>query len=200
MPSFKEPPPGTPEALVSFLAAGGKKFRCDDGDWNVRLEEPPGFIAQAIPGPVLLIAHDGAGNFLFLKAGADGNFGSEVFAYWHDERPPSRSYCPDLRTLTDPAPATPSAVPVVYYHDGVTPVQLDDQVATRSLWSFFRLQTGRVVYVPGVSKKNRLWEHSGLCWVALRVKSGTTLGLVVDPQTSRLRPGVRFVGRNAGAA
>jgi len=182
-----------PQCLTEFRKRGGRKFRCDDGDWNVRIEAPPSFIAKHIPEGSLLIAGNGCGDHLFLKPSGPRQFGEEVFAYWHDEGPSYRTFAPSLSLLTDPPAPSVSAIGPVYYPNGVDVVRIGDQVSVR-YWIFFG-GSGDVRYVPGLSKKVSAFEHHGLCWVGVKVAKGGRASFVVDPTTRRLHGRIRLIKR-----
>lgn len=187
-----------PEPLRRFMAEGGSTFRCDDGDWDVNIEfPPPAFLQGELPPHSLIIANNGCGDYLFLTSqdaseSEPGSFGSQVFVYWH-EGAEIEQFNDDLRMLTDLPDALPSNHATVFYSDGVTQVELGDHVSARDL--FLRKQ-GRVVYVPGMSRKNREFEHGGLAWVGIRFQGGTMTGAFVDPVSSCLKKSVRFFSRS----
>jgi hypothetical protein len=195
--STMSPTDRIPEPLRRFLAEGGAVFRCDDGDWDVRIElETPGFLQRALPPNALIIANNGCGDYLFVMSRDEPDSKAEssrnpVFVYWHDEAA-IREFKDDLCLLTNPPDPEPSKHPVVFYVDGATPVMLGDHVSARDL--LFRKQ-GRVVYVPGVSRKNREFENGGLSWVGIRFDGGPVTGVIVDPESNKLKSGVRFHSR-----
>ena len=82
---------------------------------------------------------------------------------------------------------------VITYSDRVTPVQLGDRVRTR-IW--FSKKTGRVVYVPGISRLNANMEFNGLCWVGIRLDEGGFVSTVVDPKGAYLRRHEMLVERD----
>lgn len=82
----------------------------------------------------------------------------------------------------------------ITYGDGVTPVQIGDWVSLRVL---FRRRTGRVVYVPGVSKLHGEFEFGGLIWVGIDIPRGPVVKAVVDPDDRRLQENIRFVRHDA---
>jgi len=180
-----------PAELASFIEQGKSTFRCDDGDWDVRVEEP----VKGIPEGSVVIANNGCGDFLFLaKLQADPQtLSRSVHVFWHDENR-TEPFADDIAMLTDPPPAAPSGMRPVHYHGGDVAVRLGDEVSARSI--IFRKE-GRVVYVPGVSKKNRSMEHGGLCWVGIKFSDGTLTGTIVDPDTFQLKKGVRFIKRSS---
>jgi hypothetical protein len=186
-----------PEPLRSFLAGGSSTFRCEDVDWDVQVEDPaPAFLQDRLPPNALIIANNGCGDYLFLKSGEESSAETiramtPVFVYRH-EGPEIEEFADDLLTLTNPPPPTASSHPTVFYADGSTRVMIGDHVSARDL--LFRKE-GRVVYLPGVSKKNREFEHGGLAWVGIRFASGSVAGAIVDPEAFRLKKGVRFLSR-----
>jgi hypothetical protein len=46
-----------------------------------------------------------------------------------------------------------------------------------------------------MSKRNRELEHSGLAWVGIRFERGSVTGTIVDPESNKLKRGVRFLSR-----
>ncbi len=186
-----------PEPLRCFLAEGGTTFRCDDGDWEVNIEfPPPAFLLGELPRSSVVIANNGCGDYLFLTEpepsdSEPGSFGNQVFVYWH-EGGQIEQFAEDLRTLTHPPDPTPSNHGSVFYADGTTLVMIGDHVSARDL--LFRKE-GRVAYVPGVSRRNREFEHGGLSWVGIRFEGGAITGVFVDPDSCRLKKNVKFLSR-----
>jgi hypothetical protein len=186
-----------PEPLRRFLAEGGATFRCDDGDWEVKIEpEMSDFLRKALPQDSLIIANNGCGDFLFVASSdsSDSEVGSSrnpVFVYWHDEAQISE-FTDDLRLLTNPPEPEPSEHAAVFFSDGATSVMLGDHVSARD---FLFRKEGRVVYVPGVSRRNREFEHGGLSWVGIRFQGGSVTGTAVDPESNKLKRSVRFQAR-----
>jgi hypothetical protein len=81
----------------------------------------------------------------------------------------------------------------VRYFDGVTEVQLGDQVGLRLL---FKKRTGRIVYVPGISAFNPEFEYNGLQWVGIRLPDRSLAAMIVLPETGNLQKRVKFIGRD----
>jgi hypothetical protein len=99
-----------------------------------------------------------------------------------------------------PAMASVTQLPQpVRYSDGTTPVQLGDRVARRLWFSLFRKKEGRVVYVPGVSRKHGEFEHDGLTWIGVKTDDGGIYGSIVLPDTGCLEKKLEFLGRDASA-
>ena len=186
-----------PEPLRRFLEEGGSAFRCDDGDWEVNIEfPPPAFLRDELPENSLIVANNGCGDYLFLTGqdtcGSEPvSFRNQVFVYWH-EGTEIEEFCDDLRMLTHRPDPVPSNHATVFYADGTTRVIPGDHVSARDL--LFRKE-GRVVYVPGVSRRNREFEHDGLSWVGIRFKGGAITGAFVDPDSWRMKKSVRFLSR-----
>jgi hypothetical protein len=187
-----------PESLRKFISAGKKEIEADDGDWTVEVEMPPSYVAKSLPSGAVLIAANGLGDHLFLTPETTNSaaFSRKVHAYWHEEGPGIDVFAEDLDLLLNPPPPAVTQRPAVLYSDGQTPVQLGDEVTARD---FFIRRQARVIYVPGISKKNRDMEHHGLCWVSLKFAKGVRIGTLVDPKTSRLSKSVRFVKRCSDA-
>jgi hypothetical protein len=196
----KSPPPeflaALPGSLREFLSSGKRKIEADNGDWTVEVKIPPNYLAKPLPAGAVLIASNGLGDHLFLTPETTNPpaFSRRVHAYWHEEGPGIEVFAEDLELLLNPPPPAVTQRSVVLYSDGQTPVQLGDEVSARS---FLVRRPARVIYVPGVSKKNREMEHHGLCWVCLQFASGGRTGRVVDPKNSRLGKSIRFVKRSA---
>jgi hypothetical protein len=87
---------------------------------------------------------------------------------------------------------TSSPSGAVTYSDGKTPVLPGDRVSVRL---FFRRRAGEVIYVPGISKRRGTYEHNGLTWVGVSLADGWAIGEIVLPDSQRLKPSVRFLGR-----
>jgi hypothetical protein len=85
----------------------------------------------------------------------------------------------------------------VKYADGATTVLPGDRVSVRL---FLRRRTGEVIYVPGISRRRGTYDHNGLTWVGISLADGWAVGEIVLPDTQRLKPSVRFVGRGSGSA
>ena len=80
------------------------------------------------------------------------------------------------------------------YSDGETDVRLGDGVALR-VW--FKLRRGRVVYVPGVSRKNPEFEHDdGMRRVGIRLEDRSLVATPVLLKTEFLKPKVKSLGRD----
>jgi hypothetical protein len=181
-----------PEPLRGFIARGGSVFRGDEDDWEVSIETPvPRYLEGVLPRHALIIANNGCGDLLFLEGTESKYFGDRVFVYWH-EGATIEPFADHLRDLTDPSDPVPSSHGPVFYADSKTPVMIGDHVSARDM--LFRKQ-GRVVYVPGVSRKNRELEHGGLTWVAIRFQGGGITGTLVDPDSGCLRKSIRFLSR-----
>lgn len=194
-PASHTPPPellaALPEPLRAFLARGGERIETEEDDWEVAVKGPPKHLAKYLPPGAVLIGANGVGDHLFLvpdKANP-ALLARKVQVYWH-EGPEIAVIAEDIAALVEPPPATATARSSVFYHDGQTAVRLGDEVTARS---FFVRRPGRVVYVPGLSKRNRDMEHHGLCWVGITLSNGALVATVVDPDTSRLKKSVRFV-------
>lgn len=73
------------------------------------------------------------------------------------------------------------------YADGETDVRLGDRVALR-VW--FRARHGRVVYVPGVLRKNPEFEDDdGMRWVGIRLEDRSLVAtpLLLKTESSSLK-------------
>jgi hypothetical protein len=92
---------------------------------------------------------------------------------------------------------TSSPSGTVTYSDGRTRVLPGDQVSVRL---FLRRRSGEVIYVPGISKRRGTYEHNGLTWVGISLSDGWAIGEIVLPDSQRLKPSVRFLGRGTGSS
>lgn len=81
----------------------------------------------------------------------------------------------------------------IYYSDGMTSVLLGDYVEKR-IW--FKRKVGRIVYVPGISKRHQEMEFNGLSWVGIQIEGGPFVATVVDPYNKRLLKKIKFLRRD----
>ena len=58
-----------PAALSAFIQRGNDTFHCDDGDWKIEIMRAKADPSKRIPAEALIIAKNGLGDVLFLKAG-----------------------------------------------------------------------------------------------------------------------------------
>lgn len=192
-----EPEAAVPALLLEFMARGKKTYRGEDGDWEIKIEPAlPPFLMNALPPRSLIIGNNGCGDHLFLAAPESDprSYGPTVFVYWHDGQE-IQPYLDTLELLTNPPKAAPSNRKPVLYFGGDTPVLPGDRVSVRGFLQFWRRFPGTVNYVPGISKKNRDLESGGLAWVGVRFDSGIRTGYWVDPDTSRVKKSLTFLGR-----
>jgi hypothetical protein len=86
---------------------------------------------------------------------------------------------------------------MIYYCDGVTPVELGDLVELNGgVFFLFKKLRGAVIYVPGVSPLNLNMEFNGLQWVAVDVPGKAIIKQLVDPDTGRLVKKIKLLHRN----
>ena len=185
-----------PNTLKYFIEKGHSVFRGNDGDWDVKIEsvaDTP--YRKDIPSDAIIIANNGCGDCLFLckTNPAQTSYGPEVYVYWHDEHR-HEIYSDNINKLTNFESAKPSTHKTIFYFGGSIEVKLGDEVSARD---FLFRRDGRIVYLPGVSKKNRNMEHGGLSWVGIIFKRGTFIGTFVDPETFQLKKSVRFLKRSS---
>lgn len=185
-----------PEVLRTFVSRGGTTLQTENDDWEIGIRRPAPYLTKALPEGAVLIGDNGVGDHLFLVPAQEdaARLDGKVQIYWH-EGPEITLLTEDIDTLVNPPAPTPTTRAPVLYHEGQTAVQLGDHVTARS---FFRRKPGRVVYLPGVSAKNRDMEHHGLSWVGIDLENGLRLATVVIPETSRLKKSVVFVSRSTG--
>jgi hypothetical protein len=184
-----------PTTLKIFIENGNSIFRCDDGDWNVKIEPAvDSHLKKDLPANALIIANNGCGDHLFMcmTDSSPISFRPEVFVYWHEEHR-SELYTDNIYNLTNPAPAKPSEYKPIYYYGGTIEVQLGDEVSARD---FLLRKNGRIAYLPGVSKRNRNMEYDGLSWVGIRFSGGTFSGSIVDPVSFQLKKSILFLRRS----
>jgi hypothetical protein len=195
IPIVTAPDQTLPAELATFLNAGKKKFRCDDGDWEVRIESvEEASCGKSLPKDSLIIANNGCGDYLYLRRNQSGSWEDQVNVFWH-EGPQTEVFAKNIGTLTFPPPPTVSEVGPIYYSDGTTRVMLGDHVSVRT-FVFFRSE-GRVSYVPGISKRNRNMESNGLCLIGISHENGLFRGVWVDPDTLKLGTKYRFEKRSS---
>jgi hypothetical protein len=183
-----------PGPLRRFIDRGDSVFRCEDGDWDVEIEHPPPkFLLDVLPDDAVIIANNGCGDYLFLRNEGDSTASTyPVFVFWH-EGAQIEEFSNNLTELTDPPEPVPSDHPEVFYSDGSTQILIGDHVSARDI--LFR-KDGRIVYVPGISKRNWEFEHGGLTWVGIRFESGSVTGIFVDPDSKLIKKSVRFISRS----
>jgi hypothetical protein len=187
------PEPRLPEALNAFLARGGKRFECDDGDWSIEIKPAEKDPSKNVPHEALIIAGNGLGDVLFLKPlrSNSATLGETVYVFWHEEQRVA-VFSNDVSQLTGLLPPEASPFRPVFYHDRSTEVRVGDKVSMRG---WFRRINGSVDYVPGISAKERGLEHNGLSWVRILTERNTTVITVVDPKSHRLKRKIKFVKR-----
>lgn len=183
-----------PNTLKEFINKGNSVFHGDDGDWNIKIEsvtDTP--YIKDIPSDAIIIANNGCGDCLFIRQinPDQTSHEQEVYVYWHEEHR-HEIYSDSLNKLTNPEPAKPTKHGTIFYSGGTVEVKLGDEVSARD---FLFRRNGRIVYLPGVSKKNRNMENGGLSWVGIRFQIGTFIGTIVDPKTFQLKKSVRLIKR-----
>lgn len=183
-----------PAPLSAFIQRGNDTFRCDDGDWKIEIKQAKADPAKRIPAEALIIAKNGLGDVLYLKASGEAStvFENTVYVFWHEEQL-SEVFSPDIRELARLEPLSASGCTPVFYAGSKTEVQIGDKVSIRS---FLVRRTGTVRYVPGLSPKKPEMEHHGLSWVGIKFDQGGYVGTVVIPETRTLKTSVKFLGRS----
>ncbi len=183
-----------PEMLEKFINDGGNIIKSDDGDWRLTIEPPPEELKTLFPEDALVFAANEAGDFLFIRRSASGQqaYGEEVSVFWHDEKR-CEVYSEQLPALLQQIEPAASSREKIYYHGGQTEVKLGDEVSARDL---ILRKNGRVAYVPGVSKRNRELERSGMAWIGIRFSKDIIGGAWVEPETSWVKKSVRFIRRS----
>ncbi len=81
----------------------------------------------------------------------------------------------------------------IRYHATEAHVTLGDRVELRVL---FRLRTGRVTYLPGVSTTRDDIDFGGIFRVGIQVFDGPFVMVHVNPETLELKRGVRLLDRD----
>ena len=108
---MKPKQPKLPAELEAFIQSGNTTFACEDGDWDLRIApRDSSDFRDELPARSVMIAENGSGDCLFLKASADGKVGSKVFVFWHEEDR-SEAFANHVKELTRPAPPERSAPP-----------------------------------------------------------------------------------------
>jgi hypothetical protein len=78
--------PYIPRELDTFIKNDETTFQCDDGDWQIKIESrDDSDFKDELPAGAIMIAENGSGDCLFLKAAAGGTLDARVFVYWHEE-------------------------------------------------------------------------------------------------------------------
>jgi len=86
---------------------------------------------------------------------------------------------------------------MVYYCDGVTPVELGDLVELNGgILFLFKKIRGTVIYVPGMSPLNGNMELNSLQWIAVEILRKAVVKQLVDPVTNRLVKKTSLLRRN----
>jgi hypothetical protein len=87
----------------------------------------------------------------------------------------------------------------VRYAGRETSVQLGDRVLYRPSLVRWRWKESRISYVPGVSKPHPEMEHGGLQWVGVSGVDWTFRGVLVEPDSGRIRRSVHVRSRTDGS-
>lgn len=85
-------------------------------------------------------------------------------------------------------------------YDSGDEAQFGDFVMYRSTLLWWRWKPGRLSYLPGTSNPHPEMEHDGLSWVGVSGTDGTFRGVLVEPETSKIRRGVTFTRRTDGSS
>jgi hypothetical protein len=98
-----------PKELSKFIDDGRATFHCPDGDWDLRIESrEESEIGDELPPRSTVIAENGSGDFLFIKASPAGKFDPKVYVYWHEENG-HEAFAKQLKDLmVDAAPKFPA--------------------------------------------------------------------------------------------
>jgi len=83
-----------------------------------------------------------------------------------------------------------------YSDDADVEVRLGDHVTYQSLYFWRDWKPGRVSYVPGLSPLRPGMERDGHKWVGVVGDDGTYRGFLIDPETSRAQPTIKFQRRS----
>lgn len=81
------------------------------------------------------------------------------------------------------------------YSDKETEVQIGDHVQVS--WLYFIRKTGRVVYVPGQSRRNERFIGQGFEQVGVDVPNGPLVSAIINPDSNSLGKNVRFIKRDS---
>jgi hypothetical protein len=83
---MKPKQPKLPAELEAFIQSGNTTLACEDGGWDLRIApRDSSDFRDELPARSVMIAENGSGDCLFLKASTDGKIGSKVFVFWHEE-------------------------------------------------------------------------------------------------------------------
>jgi hypothetical protein len=78
--------PQLPADLTAFINKDETAFLCDDGDWDLKIaNRDDSDFKDELPARSIVVAENGCGDCLFLKASAAGKIDARVFVYWHEE-------------------------------------------------------------------------------------------------------------------
>ena len=184
-----------PPVLQAYVQKGNSTLRHEGEKWNIE----PGPMAdnpwsKFLPAEVLIIASNGCGDYLYIQKDNSGHHSnsSTVHVFWHEEQS-SEIFVDSIDKLVNTAPPKATESKAIYYFGGATDVRLGDEVSARDL---LIRKSGRVVYVPGKSKKNWNMEHDGLSWIGIKFKGGTFSGAFINPKSNEIKKSVRFIKRN----
>lgn len=87
----------------------------------------------------------------------------------------------------------------ILYNGTTEEVQLGDFVEYRSTLFFWRWKKGRICYLPGVSKKKKSMEYSGVLHVGIVGEDGSFRDPLVNPEHFQLGNRIRFCRRTDGS-
>ncbi len=81
----------------------------------------------------------------------------------------------------------------IHYYCSQEAVELGDHIIYKS---FFRRKTGRVVYLPGVSKRLSQIDYGGLFSIGIHTSYGGFTAMSIDPDSLQLRRSVSLIRRD----
>lgn len=166
-----------------------------EGEWEVKLEFPSQRIMSLFPNQeVLIIANNGIGDYLFLKPNEmdQSLYDETVYVFWHEEKV-IEVIAENIRDLLFPTTLSPVVYNTIYYYGGEVDVKLGDEVSAKDL---FLRKTGRVVYIPGISKQHKEFERDGMAWIGIRFPKGSVCGVWIDPTNCWVKRSIRFLRRS----
>ena len=183
-----------PISLKSYIDAENTTLLHQGNEWDIELSSSAtNPWSKFLPADALIIANNGCGDYLYLQKDTESStYSPVVYVYWHEVNM-SEEFADHIDQLVIKSPPEATDHKTIYYSGGDTDVRLGDEVSARDL---FIRKAGRVVYVPGISKRNWEMEHDGLSWIGIKFKGGTFSGAYVDPDSNEVKKSVKFIRRN----
>lgn len=80
----------------------------------------------------------------------------------------------------------------ITYFGGEIPVELGDRITMKS---FFRSQSAKVIYVPGISEPSSNFGDEYVDEIGILTENNTVYGVFVDPDKREVKKTIVFVSR-----